>query len=74
MGSVTNMRYGKVPLFHTNALTAVKPYCALCPCFDRVKLFFSRPMRDRDTCHLKKVFQNPSLVEKPLDQCEIATY
>ena len=45
-----------------------QPYC------DKIKIFSSRPMRKSDTSAFKKMFQCPSLVERPFDQCEIATH
>ena len=42
--------------------------------YDRTLLFFSRPMRDKDTSALREVFQYSSLAAKPLDQLEIATH
>ena len=42
--------------------------------YDGTLLLFSRPMRDKDTSALREMFQYSSLVNKLLDQCEIATH
>ena len=39
-----------------------------------IKLLFSRPMRDRDTSALSEMFQYSTLVEKPLEQCNMASH
>ena len=39
-----------------------------------IKLLFSWPMRDRDTSALSEMFQYSTLVEKPLDQCDLASH